>query len=85
MDTCDAGRIGQKTTQLSENLYCTGNPFLVGFHVFENSDPSREVFVVFGSVTTVNEGSTQFRLPPSPFHQFPPTLDTPEERKPPHL
>jgi len=53
MDTCDAGRIGQKTTQLSGNLYDIGIPYLVVFHVFENSDQSREVFVDFGLVTTV--------------------------------
>ena len=34
---------------------------MVGFHVFENSSPSREVYVVSGSVT-INEGSTQFSL-----------------------
>ena len=33
---------------------------MVVFHVFENSDPSSEVCVDFGSVTTVNEGSTVF-------------------------
>jgi len=51
--TCDAGRISQKTTQLLGNLYGLGIPYLVVFHVFENSDQSREVFVVSGSVTTV--------------------------------
>ena len=40
------------------NLHGNGNPFLVVFHVFENSGPSREVYLVFGSITTVNEGST---------------------------
>jgi len=58
MDTCDAGRIGQKTTPLSGNLYGIGIPYLVVFRVYENSGPSREVFVVSCSVTTVNEGST---------------------------
>ncbi len=29
------------------------------FHVFENSGPSREIYVDFDSVTTVNEGSTK--------------------------
>ena len=33
---------------------------MVDFHVFENSGPSREVYVDFGLVTTVNEGSTEF-------------------------
>jgi hypothetical protein len=53
VDTCDAGWIGQKTTQLSGNLYCSRNPFLVVFHVYENSGQSKEVYVDFGSVTTV--------------------------------
>ena len=53
MDTCDAGWIGQKTTQLSGNLYCSGNPFLMVFCIYENSDQSKEVYVNFGSVTTV--------------------------------
>ncbi len=56
--TCDASWVGHKTTQFLGNLYCSGNPFLVVFHVFENSDSSREVHVDFGLVTTVNEGST---------------------------
>ncbi len=30
-----------------------GDNFLVVFHVFENSGPSREVYVDFGLVTTV--------------------------------
>jgi hypothetical protein len=59
IDTCDISRSGQKTTQLSGNLYYTENPFLVVFHVYENSGPSREVYVDFGLVTTVNEESTQ--------------------------
>ncbi len=53
MDTCDASWKGQKTTQLSGNLHGIGDNILVVFHVFENSGPSREVFVDFGSVTTV--------------------------------
>jgi len=57
-DTCNASWAGQKTTQLLGNLYGIGIPYLVVFHVFENSDQSREVFVVSCSVTTVNEGST---------------------------
>jgi len=52
----------QKTTQFSGNLYCSGNPFLVVFRVHENSGPSREVYVDFGLVTIVNEGSTTFSL-----------------------
>lgn len=28
------------------------------FHVFENSDPSKEIYMDFSLVTTVNEGST---------------------------
>jgi len=52
-DTCNAGRIGQKTTQLSGNHHGIGDNFLVVFHVFENSGPSREVYVDFGLVTTV--------------------------------
>lgn len=39
-----------------------GNPFLVAFNVFENSNPRRKVFVDFGSVTAVNEGSTRRSL-----------------------
>ena len=53
MDTCDEGRIGQKTIQLSGNLHDIGDNFLVVFYVFGNSGPSREVYVDFGSVTTV--------------------------------
>ena len=34
--------------------------FLVVFRFYENSGPSREVYVDFGLVTTVNEGSTPF-------------------------
>ncbi len=33
--------------------------FLVVFHIFENSGSSREIFVVFGAATTVNEESIQ--------------------------
>ena len=33
---------------------------MVVFYVFENSDPSREICMDFGLVTTVNEGSTDF-------------------------
>ncbi len=36
-----------------------GDIFFVVFHVFENSCLSREVYVDFGLVTTVNDGSTQ--------------------------
>lgn len=46
-----------------ENLYGIGNTFLVGFHVFEVLGPGGEVFVIFGSVTTVNEGSTRIQEP----------------------
>ena len=35
---------------------------MVVFHVFENSDPSREIYLDFSVVTTVNEGSTQILL-----------------------
>ena len=52
-DTCNASWAGQKTTQLSGNLHGIGDNFLVVFHVFENSGPSREVYVDFGLVTTV--------------------------------
>jgi len=62
MNTCDAGRIGQKTAQFPGNLYFNGNPFLVVFHVFENSDPSREIYLDFSLVTTVNEGSTRIPM-----------------------
>jgi len=34
----------------------------VGFYIFGNSDSSKEVFVVFGSGTTVNKGSTKIPL-----------------------
>ena len=51
---------GQKTTQLSGNLHGGGNPFLVVFRIYENAGSSREIFVVFGSATTVNEGSAYF-------------------------
>lgn len=34
--------------------------FLVGFRFYENSGPSRDVYLDFGLVTTVNEGSTPF-------------------------
>jgi len=61
MDTCDTSRVGQKTTQLSGNLHGIVDNYLVVFHVFENSDQSREVFVVSCSVTTVNEGSIEFQ------------------------
>jgi hypothetical protein len=53
MNTCDASRAGQKTTQLSGNLHDIGDNFSAVFHVFGNSGSSREVFVVFGSVKTV--------------------------------
>ena len=62
MDTCDASWAGQKTTQLSGNLHSIGYNFLVVFHVFENSGPSREIYMDFDSVTTVNEGSTIFPI-----------------------
>jgi len=52
-DTCNTSLAGQKTTQLSGNLHGIGDNFFVVFHVFENSGPSREVYVDFGSVTTV--------------------------------
>ncbi len=39
--------------QSSGNLNGIGNSFLVVFRVYENSEPSREVYVVFGSVITV--------------------------------
>jgi hypothetical protein len=54
MDTCHAGRIDQKTTQLSGDFYENGNPFLVDFYGIEKSNPSKGVFVVSSSVTTVN-------------------------------
>jgi hypothetical protein len=53
MDTCDASRAGQKTTQFSGNLHDIGDNILVVFHVFGNSGSDREIFVVFSSVTTV--------------------------------
>jgi hypothetical protein len=34
--------------------------FLMVFRFYENSGPSREVYVNFGLVTTANEGSTPF-------------------------
>jgi hypothetical protein len=34
VDACEAGRICQKTTQLSGNLHGIGDPFLVVFHTF---------------------------------------------------
>ena len=54
MDTCHAGRIDQKATQLSGDLYDNGNLFLVDFYVIEKSNPSKGVFVASSSVTTVN-------------------------------
>ena len=53
MDTCNTSWAGQKTTQLLGNLHGIGDNFLVVVHVFENSGPSREVYVDFGLVTTV--------------------------------
>ena len=47
-----------ENAQLSGNLHGLRDNFLVDFHVFENSGPGREVYADFGSITTVDEGST---------------------------
>jgi hypothetical protein len=51
----NTSRIDQKINQLSGNLHDIGDNILVVFNVFENSDPSREVYVDFGLVKTVND------------------------------
>jgi len=45
-------KLALSASQFSRNLHDNGNNFLVVFHFFENSGPSREVFVVSFSVTT---------------------------------